>query len=92
MLKFANRNKSLGGYRCVSLANGELCIAGEKGEIWQSGPGMYKALLLKPCGDEKIISFSQAELHKVVLKIKVPATLERQAYFANNPNLRSCRK
>lgn len=81
---------TLGGFRCVTLDDegNEKCLSGRLGEIWESGPSTYKALIVLPTKSEKIISFKEQELKKWVFKLKIPANPDLQALYANNPNNR----
>ncbi len=85
--KWRNAGEFIEKYPCVNLGL-EKCISGEKGEIWESGPGRYKAFLALRSGDEKIISFDSKYLPKAVIRIDVPASRRRQVALANDPNLR----
>lgn len=84
----------MGRFRCVSIKNSprepyfDFCLSGERGEIYPKGDGTYKAFFVLPSGSEKIISFKSNDLEKWILRLKVPASLKDQAYWANNPNAR----
>lgn len=91
MKKWIDRGDSMGGYRCCTLNDEgyEKCLAGEKGEIWETGtPGHYKCFLVLPSRDEKIYSFSSKDLYKWKTKLKIPVDPKEQAKWANNPNSR----
>jgi len=95
-LVYKNKGNTLGGYRCVTMQGEDnehdSCLSGERGEIWESAPGRYKALVSLPSGSEKIITFNHEDLHRWLTNLKVPVGIDRQAVWANNPELRHTKK
>lgn len=80
---------SIGPFRCVSINNSDHTIACKRGDIWEAAPGVFKAYkLLKGKNEEKIFTFNINELGKWVLALEMPPNIQKQIYYANNPNER----
>lgn len=96
-------SKTLGGYRCIELRSAggecELALAGRYGEIWQSSPDTYRAIITRgriakrylpkehwpilPT-DETLVTFPAAHLPIWVERLKIPRTRPTQARYANS--------
>lgn len=96
----------LGGFPAIELAEPqgpgeapELALAGNYGEIWQSAPGQYRAVITsariarrylpeaqRPVlpGDETLILFPEADLPLWASRLKVPRERAGQARRANS--------
>lgn len=93
MMKYEALGKTMGRYRCVSIAGVagapyDHCLAGKLGEIGPKGDGSYKGFRVQPSGSEKIFSFESNDLHKWIRLLQVPADPNKQLEWANNPNSR----
>lgn len=97
-IEWKNLGDTIEGFPCVTLVgegvnrksqDKELCLAGELGEIWENGPGKYKAcIVLRGRRDEKIFSFDSKDLKKVKTQLRVPFRADDQVALANSPSKR----
>ena len=83
------KGHSIQGFRCVTLGNnGEKCLSGRNGEIWESGEGEYKCFEMDLEGNEILHSFEADELPLWVKRLEISEDPRAQVYWANNPDRR----
>lgn len=82
----------LGDRPCITLhsVNGERCLAGRRGEIWENLGGKgYRAYEVLPSGNEKIYAIETIEeFTRALGRLDVPWGSKEQLYYANNYNKR----
>ena len=87
--QYKDLGQTIGRYRCVGINQHDKCLSGKLGEIWEGNDtGTMFAFRVLPSGNEKLISFNIKELSKWVSKLQVPRNINKQLYWANNPNTR----
>lgn len=85
---YKNRGHDLAGFLCVSITYEDRCLSGALGEVWYKGKGLYHAFEVTKSKDEKLSTFEEKDLKKVLRRLKVPMNPDDQVYWANNPNAR----
>lgn len=87
MINWKVSKKRLFGSWCVEhTETKELCIVGEKGEIWEYSPGVPAAFEILPSGEERLLRFKQEELPRIMRRLKVPNTPLQQLEIIGSRN------
>lgn len=87
--------KKIGPYQAIELVticfgeiNIEYALAGKNGEIWESGPREYKAVVTRDSRGhkyryERLVRFGEDKLEEMVVTIGLPKDPRDQTMYAN---------
>lgn len=79
----------IGSRTAIQLGEGgETCLSSKYGEIWESGPGKYKAIVIRDSRgvrsvNEQLVAFGEVELEAWISKLQIPENPEEQTPHAN---------
>ncbi len=73
---------------CLGYENIETCLSGLLGEIWEVGPGRYRAIQTRGfngqlLANEQLVRFGDSDLDVWVRRLRVPEDPKDQTQFAN---------